>query len=41
MLDKNPPVVVEKELNTPVDRVWKAIADEDQLKQWYFDLDDF
>ncbi|MFC3199573.1 SRPBCC domain-containing protein [Parapedobacter deserti] len=40
-LIKNPPVVVEKELDAPVEKVWKAIADKDQLKQWYFDLDDF
>ncbi|SEL79682.1 SRPBCC domain-containing protein [Parapedobacter koreensis] len=38
---KNPPVVVEKELDIPVEKVWKAIANKDQLKQWYFDLDDF
>lgn len=40
-LVKNPPVVVEKTLNAPVERVWRAITDKAQLKQWYFDLDDF
>jgi len=40
-LIKHPPVVMEKELDAPVEKVWKAIADKAQLKQWYFDLDDF
>ncbi len=40
-LIKHPPVVVEKMLDVPVEKVWKAITDKDQLKQWYFDLDDF
>lgn len=40
-LVKNSPIVVEKELNAPIEKVWQAIADKTQLKQWYFDLDDF
>jgi Uncharacterized conserved protein len=38
---KHPPVVVEKTLDAAVDRVWQAIAAKAQLKQWYFQLDDF
>lgn len=38
---KNPPVVVEKVLDALVEKVWEAITDKDQMKQWYFDLDDF
>lgn len=38
---KHQPVVVEKVLDKPVEQVWRAIADKAQLKQWYFDLDDF
>ncbi|WP_353197253.1 SRPBCC domain-containing protein [Parapedobacter defluvii] len=34
-------VVVERVLNHPVEKVWNAITDKAQLKQWYFDLDDF
>jgi len=34
-------VVVERVLNHPVEKVWKAITNKTQLKQWYFDLDDF
>jgi Uncharacterized conserved protein len=40
-LVKHPPVVVEKTVDAPVERVWQAITDKEQLKQWYFDLDDF
>lgn len=40
-LIKNPPVVMEKELDMTVDRVWTAITNKEQLKQWYFSIDDF
>lgn len=35
------PLVVEQLLNAPVDRVWKAITDRDQMQQWYFNLKEF
>lgn len=35
------PFVIEKLLDAPVERVWKAITDKDDMKQWYFDLADF
>jgi uncharacterized protein YndB with AHSA1/START domain len=34
-------VVVERTLNTPVAKVWKALTDVDQMRQWYFDLKEF
>ena len=34
-------VVVERTLNAPVARVWKALTDVDQMRQWYFDLKEF
>lgn len=37
----NNPVIIEKLINAPVKRVWQAITDKDQMKQWYFDLSDF
>lgn len=40
-LVKHPPLQVEKELNAPIERVWQALTDKDQMKQWYFTLDDF
>lgn len=38
---KSTPVVVEKTLHSSIEKVWNAITDKAQLKQWYFDLDDF
>lgn len=37
----NLPFVIEKIYNAPVEKVWKAITDKDQMKQWYFDLAEF
>jgi uncharacterized protein YndB with AHSA1/START domain len=37
----NNPVIIEKLVNAPVKKVWQAITDKDQMKQWYFDLNDF
>jgi len=35
---KNEPFVIERILNAPSDRVWKAITDKKQMKEWYFDI---
>jgi uncharacterized protein YndB with AHSA1/START domain len=32
------PFVIERTLNAPVEKVWKAISDKDEMKHWYFDL---
>jgi uncharacterized protein YndB with AHSA1/START domain len=37
----NEPFVIERTLNAPIEKVWKAITDKDQMKQWYFDLTEF
>jgi uncharacterized protein YndB with AHSA1/START domain len=34
-------IVVERIYNAPVARVWKALTDVDQMRQWYFDLKEF
>ena len=34
-------VIVERTLNAPVARVWKALTDADQMREWYFDLKEF
>ena len=34
-------VVIERTYNAPVGRVWKALTDVDQMRQWYFDLKEF
>ena len=38
---KQEPFVIERTLNAPIEKVWRAITDKDQMKQWYFDLADF
>ncbi|MBS1511345.1 MAG: SRPBCC domain-containing protein [Bacteroidetes bacterium] len=37
----NTPIIIERLYNAPVDMVWKALTDKAQMKQWYFDVDDF
>ncbi|AHF15841.1 SRPBCC family protein [Niabella soli] len=34
-------VVQEVIYNAPVEKVWQALTDKDQMKQWYFDIPDF
>jgi uncharacterized protein YndB with AHSA1/START domain len=38
---KDSPVVIERIYNAPIAKVWKAITDRDDMKQWYFDLAEF
>jgi uncharacterized protein YndB with AHSA1/START domain len=38
---KNEPFVIERTYNAPVARVWKAITDAIEMKQWYFDIPGF
>ena len=35
------PIVIERTLNAPIEKVWSAISDNSQMKQWYFELADF
>ena len=34
----NEPFVIERTYNAPVEKVWKAITDNDLMKQWYFKI---
>lgn len=38
---RNKPIVIENIYNASSDKVWKAITDPDEMKQWYFDLPGF
>jgi uncharacterized protein YndB with AHSA1/START domain len=40
-LIKQQPVVTERTLAVPVERLWQALTDKEQLRQWFFNLDDF
>ena len=39
--ESNDTVVVERTLNAPVARVWQALTDVNQMREWYFDLKEF
>ncbi len=39
ILDKS--FEIERIYNSPVEKVWKALTDKDQMKQWYFDIPGF
>jgi uncharacterized protein YndB with AHSA1/START domain len=34
-------VVMERTFNAPVERVWKALTDVEDMRRWYFDLKEF
>ena len=38
---KSQPVLVERVFDAPIKKVWQAITDKDQMKTWYFILDEF
>jgi uncharacterized protein YndB with AHSA1/START domain len=35
------PIIMEILLNAPVQKVWKALTDKNEMKIWYFDLEEF
>ena len=37
----NDPIIVERIYNAPIEKVWNAITDKDEMKKWYFDLAEF
>lgn len=38
---EHPPFVIERTFDAPVTRVWEALTDPDEMKQWYFDIAEF
>lgn len=34
-------VVVKQKVNAPAEKVWAALTDKAQMKEWYFDIPDF
>ena len=38
MSDKPKPITKEVLIDAPVSKVWKAITDKEDMKQWYFDI---
>lgn len=37
----NEPLVFEKVYDAPVEKVWAALTNKDEMKKWYFDLPEF
>ncbi|HEY2727222.1 MAG TPA: SRPBCC domain-containing protein [Parafilimonas sp.] len=35
------PFVIERIYNAPIEKIWKALTDKEQMKQWYFDIAEF
>jgi len=38
---KDTPFEIERTFNAPVEKVWEAITDKEQMKEWYFSLEEF
>jgi uncharacterized protein YndB with AHSA1/START domain len=34
-------IIIEQSFDAPSDKVWKALTDNSQMKEWYFDIDSF
>lgn len=37
----NTPITVQYKINAPAEKVWKALTDKEEMKSWYFDIQDF
>lgn len=35
------PLIIERSYNAPIQKVWAAITEKDQMKKWYFEFDEF
>jgi uncharacterized protein YndB with AHSA1/START domain len=38
---ENQPIIIEETLDAQISKVWKAISDKNEMKHWYFDLEEF
>lgn len=38
---QNEPVVIQKTYNAPVEKIWKALTDINEIRKWYFNLAEF
>jgi uncharacterized protein YndB with AHSA1/START domain len=39
--NKATPFIIERVYNAPIEKVWSAITDNDEMKKWYFDITEF
>jgi len=35
------PIIIERIFDAPISKVWEAISDNNKMKHWYFELEDF
>ena len=35
------PIIVQYKINAPAEKIWKALTDKNEMKSWYFDIQDF
>ncbi len=40
-MSTNEPFIIERTYDAPVEKVWKALTDKNEVKKWYFDLKEF
>lgn len=40
-LVNNEPFIIERRYNAPIEKVWQAITDHNEMKKWYFNIDNF
>lgn len=38
---KAEPIIIERVYDAPAEKVWQAITDKNQMKEWYFDFEEF
>lgn len=38
---KKDPILVERTFNAPINKVWAALTDTSEMKQWYFTIENF
>jgi uncharacterized protein YndB with AHSA1/START domain len=38
---KPAPLIIEQTFPSPIEKVWKAITDKDQIKEWFFPIKEF
>ena len=38
---QNNPTIIEKTYQAPINHVWKALSDSEEMKQWYFNIPGF
>lgn len=41
MTDAENPIIVKQSFNAPIEKLWEAITDKNQMKEWYFDIPNF